>query len=307
MASSTSTASALAKLNKTTIRLYRLLIRECNVLGTSTEEPIFLQRPLNPKYWGVARQHAIRRNCSSTEILNFLDGYLENENAAVSEEMSVSPSLESFFVTVNTLKQTIRSTFRATPVPETKPDILKLHRRAIDSIRLLKNQISLQRTTSVCYDPKHRIRVIATSISLGRGEASATKNHTSKVKKYFFTYRIRVENCNDSNQENAVQLLGRSWFITPDDGGETTFVHSPTTGAVGHMPVIQPGQVFEYMSGTDLEATTGSMSGLFHMAVVPKETKSKLVDGDHNLVRESFSDDKLFQVEVAPFALIATS
>ena len=44
-------------------------------------------------------------------------GYLENESATVLEEMSVFPSLERFFVTVNTQKQTIRSTIRATPIP----------------------------------------------------------------------------------------------------------------------------------------------------------------------------------------------
>jgi ApaG protein len=32
-------------------------------------------------------------------------------------------------------------------------------------------------------------------------------------------------------------------------------------GVVGHQPLLKPGEQFEYTSGTQLETTTGSMTG----------------------------------------------
>ena len=154
--------------------------------------------------------------------------------------------------------------------------------------------------------------------------------------KFRFAYRIRVENVSDQN----VQLLGRYWRIREltadgeeDDSKEDVVVNSPATGAgeskvdprrvitfislctekinfplllpfsVGNLPVLRPGQVFEYMSGTDLASTKGNMLGHFYMARVPQDTNSAKA-GDH--VEALNAGDK-FEVEVAPFPLDATS
>lgn len=70
---------------------------------------------------------------------------------------------------------------------------------------------------------------------------------------------------------------------------------------VGHLPVLRPGQCFEYMSGTDLATTHGQMSGKFYMAYVPPGTPSAKT-GDH--VEALTSDDNKFQVKVGPFPLV---
>ena len=334
-------SSTLAQLSKTSIRLYRVLIRECRLAVSSGDHTIFLQRPLNPRDWGLARLFTCQNlliqehrsdgeNCEHirrkgfvyepNEILKFVDNYLQYESVLLASTMS-SPSsmwssLDSFFVTTDTLTQTVRFAFRSSSVtPETtassdqiKSDILRMHRRAIDAMRLLRVQLSLRDTTSVYYNPIHHVRVVATSTCVGRVATTTSmsmKQPEQHGPKYRFAYRIRVENCNDPvTTHTSVQLLGRSWNIS-EVGGDTFNVHAPTTGAVGHMPVIQPGQVFEYMSGVDLETTTGSMSGHFHMAIVDKESESMLVE-EQKFAEDKFSDEKLFQLDVAPFALIAT-
>lgn len=123
-------------------------------------------------------------------------------------------------------------------------------------------------------------------------------------KKFRFAYRIRIENQSDE----SVQLLGRYWHIEEltqdgdvDDSEPPIRVNSPETGAVGQLPVLRPGQVFEYMSGTDLTSTKGTMKGHFYMARVPSDTHSAKT-GDH--VKALKGDDK-FEVEVAPFPLEA--
>ncbi len=146
-----------------------------------------------------------------------------------------------------------------------------------------------------------------------------------------FSYRIRIENFNDVNSDNGgqntgdddvqrertYQLLGRTWNIVEESeqsseskigsneeiDNEQVTVNAPTTGVVGHLPVIRPGEMFEYTSGCDLSTPTGTMSGCFHMAAVSNETNSAQV-GDK--VDALFAPkDKLFKMPVAPFRLIA--
>lgn len=107
------------------------------------------------------------------------------------------------------------------------------------------------------------------------------------------------------NDTSAVQLLGRTWQIQEEtlDGealGEPILVNAPTTGAVGHLPVLREGQVFEYMSGCELSHPTGCMSGLLHMARVNPSTTQSAVVGDPV---EAF-DYPQFQVVVQPFSLL---
>lgn len=80
-------------------------------------------------------------------------------------------------------------------------------------------------------------------------------------------------------------------------------VDAPTTGVVGHLPVIRPGEIFEYTSGCDLTTPTGSMSGCFHMASVHPNTKSAQVGDPVDALHAP--KDKLFRMPVAPFRLIA--
>lgn len=62
----------------------------------------------------------------------------------------------------------------------------------------------------------------------------------------------------------TVQLLRRSWRIT-DAKGKRDVVEGP--GVVGEQPVLRPGEVFEYTSGTPLGTPSGFMEGTYGMTI----------------------------------------
>ncbi|WP_439551872.1 Co2+/Mg2+ efflux protein ApaG [Falsiroseomonas sp.] len=77
---------------------------------------------------------------------------------------------------------------------------------------------------------------------------------------FVWAYRVTIEN----RGRHTVQLLRRSWRIT-DAQGRTQQVHGE--GVVGEQPVLEPGQNFEYTSGTPLSTPSGFMRGAYHMVV----------------------------------------
>ncbi|WP_159346730.1 Co2+/Mg2+ efflux protein ApaG [Roseomonas harenae] len=78
--------------------------------------------------------------------------------------------------------------------------------------------------------------------------------------RHVWAYRVRIAN----EGRETVQLLKRSWAIT-DGMGRTQHVHGD--GVVGEQPVLEPGEVFEYTSGTPLATSSGFMRGQYHMIV----------------------------------------
>jgi len=77
---------------------------------------------------------------------------------------------------------------------------------------------------------------------------------------FVWAYRVKIENRGDV----AVQLLRRTWQIT-DAHGRVQHVHG--AGVVGEQPLLEPGEAFEYTSGTPLETPSGFMTGAYHMMV----------------------------------------
>jgi ApaG protein len=75
---------------------------------------------------------------------------------------------------------------------------------------------------------------------------------------YVWAYHIRIEN----QGENTVQLRSRHWRIT-DGLGRLQEVRGP--GVIGKTPMLRPGEVFEYTSGTPLSTSSGIMSGSYQM------------------------------------------
>lgn len=77
---------------------------------------------------------------------------------------------------------------------------------------------------------------------------------------FVWAYRVSIENTGGE----TVQLLKRTWRIT-DGLGRTQQVHG--AGVVGEQPVLDPGENFEYTSGTPLPTPSGFMQGAYHMVV----------------------------------------
>ena len=75
---------------------------------------------------------------------------------------------------------------------------------------------------------------------------------------WVWAYAVRIENQGAA----VVQLIRRTWRIT-DARGRTQVVEGP--GVVGVQPRLQPGEAFEYTSGTSLPTPSGFMTGTYHM------------------------------------------
>ena len=76
--------------------------------------------------------------------------------------------------------------------------------------------------------------------------------------RYVFGYRIHIDN----QGQESVQLISRHWQIT-DALGRTMEVRG--AGVVGKQPILQPGETFEYTSGTPLATSSGIMVGSYQM------------------------------------------
>ncbi|HEU0155094.1 MAG TPA: Co2+/Mg2+ efflux protein ApaG [Stellaceae bacterium] len=84
---------------------------------------------------------------------------------------------------------------------------------------------------------------------------------------YVWAYHVRIEN----QGGETVQLRRRHWKIT-DGHGRMQEVRGP--GVVGEQPVLEPGQSFEYTSGTPLPTPSGIMVGSYEMETRSGETFS---------------------------------
>ena len=73
---------------------------------------------------------------------------------------------------------------------------------------------------------------------------------------YFFAYTITIRNTGSI----AAQLISRTWNVN-DAVGHHEKVKG--LGVVGHQPLLQPGESFEYTSGTRLRTPTGTMHGSY--------------------------------------------
>lgn len=73
---------------------------------------------------------------------------------------------------------------------------------------------------------------------------------------YVFAYTITITNTG----EIPAQLISRSWNVN-DANGHTEKVRG--LGVVGQQPLLQPGETFEYTSGTRLRTPTGTMHGSY--------------------------------------------
>ncbi len=73
---------------------------------------------------------------------------------------------------------------------------------------------------------------------------------------YAFAYTVTIRNTGDV----AAQLIARHWQISDHHG----HVHEVRgLAVVGHQPLLQPGEQFEYTSWTPIATPQGSMKGTF--------------------------------------------
>jgi ApaG protein len=76
--------------------------------------------------------------------------------------------------------------------------------------------------------------------------------------RFVFAYTITLRNTGSV----AAQLISRHWIIT-DAQGLVQEVRG--LGVVGAQPLLEPGQSFEYTSGTAIATPVGTMKGAYQM------------------------------------------
>jgi ApaG protein len=76
--------------------------------------------------------------------------------------------------------------------------------------------------------------------------------------RYVFAYTITIHNGGNI----AAQLISRHWVIT-DAQGLVQEVRG--MGVVGAQPLLQPGETYEYTSGTSIATPVGTMHGSYQM------------------------------------------
>ena len=100
---------------------------------------------------------------------------------------------------------------------------------------------------------------------------------------YVWAYHVQIEN----EGSETVQLLTRYWHIT-DGMGRVQEVRG--AGVVGEQPVLEPGETFEYTSGTPLNAPSGIMVGSYEMQtddgdMIEVDIPAFSLDSPHQVVR----------------------
>ena len=82
---------------------------------------------------------------------------------------------------------------------------------------------------------------------------------------YVWAYQVTINNLG----KEVVQLKNRYWKIIDSNG---THQEVKGEGVVGEQPVLNPGEKFEYTSGTPLNTPSGFMEGYYEM-----ETKNGFI------------------------------
>ena len=75
---------------------------------------------------------------------------------------------------------------------------------------------------------------------------------------YVWTYQVTINNLG----QETVQLKNRYWKITDSNGIKQEI---KGRGVVGEQPILNPGEKFEYTSGTPLSTPSGFMEGYYEM------------------------------------------
>ena len=85
-----------------------------------------------------------------------------------------------------------------------------------------------------------------------REQSDPVNNH------YVFSYTVTIRN----EGEQPAKLLTRHWIITDGDG---QVQEVKGDGVIGEQPHLQPGEGFQYTSGTFMSTPVGTMQGSYQM------------------------------------------
>ena len=83
---------------------------------------------------------------------------------------------------------------------------------------------------------------------------------------FVWAYQVNITN----SGSKPIKVSHRNWLIIDANG---KVINVQGEGVVGEFPIIEPGQTFEYTSGTPLKTNSGIMQGFY---LVPQDNGEKL-------------------------------
>ena len=90
-------------------------------------------------------------------------------------------------------------------------------------------------------------------------ESTYLEDHSDPYEdSYLWSYKVIIKN----NEKEKIKLISRHWKIFDSNGN---FREVKGKGVVGEQPTIEPGDKFEYTSGTPLKTSAGIMHGSYQM------------------------------------------
>ena len=90
-------------------------------------------------------------------------------------------------------------------------------------------------------------------------ESTYLEDHSDPYEdSYLWSYKVIIKN----NEKEKIKLISRHWKIFDSNGN---FREVKGKGVVGEQPTIEPGDKFEYTSGTPLKTSSGIMHGSYQM------------------------------------------
>ncbi|TAN46794.1 MAG: Co2+/Mg2+ efflux protein ApaG [Methylococcaceae bacterium] len=90
------------------------------------------------------------------------------------------------------------------------------------------------------------------------------------AERYMFSYTITIHN----QGKRAARLVTRHWLVS-DAHGKIEEVNGE--GVVGQQPLLQPGEIFRYTSGTMIATPVGVMQGSYGMISEDGETFAAVI------------------------------
>ena len=90
-------------------------------------------------------------------------------------------------------------------------------------------------------------------------ESTYLEDHSDPYEdSYLWSYKVIIKN----NEKEKIKLISRHQKIFDSNGN---FREVKGKGVVGEQPTIEPGDKFEYTSGTPLKTSSGIMHGSYKM------------------------------------------
>lgn len=249
--------------NRVALRAYRALLTQTRAIRERGKDTLTVRLPVVGTWGHGQTYHGSEKHRRSVE--RYLGDLAQTSQPAFlatgAGESTADPRCA---ILLDTLSDTIRDRFRAAR-DASGGEAANQVNGALRALRVLSEQTHLLDCTSESVT--EGVHVEITSTFLGRAKERGFREDKPR---WQFTYRAQIRNAGT----DRLKVIGRSWSIHNE---ATVYASVPrgSPGVVGCTPILNPGDYFEYHSGTDLDTMRGFIKGSFQMVVLDQNDKAQ--------------------------------